>query len=57
MRHDMRTATMIGGMYMITFTMFVIETGSPYKAATMGFVAAIVKSIYSLAHHSFWTGR
>jgi hypothetical protein len=45
---------MIAGMYAITFTLFALETGCLYKAATFGFVAAGLKSGFSIGHYKFW---
>lgn len=50
----MRIASMILGMYAITFCLFAVETGSIFKAASFGFVAASLKSAFSLGHGAFW---
>lgn len=51
----MRIASMLAGMYLITFTLFALETGCVWKACTFGFVAAGLKSGFSLAHCHVWT--
>ena len=50
----MRVATMIAGMYAITFTLFALETGCIWKAASFGLVAAGLKSAFSVGHYKFW---
>lgn len=50
----MKVVSMIAGMYAITFTLFVFETGCFVKAASMGLVAASLKSAFSLGHSAFW---
>ena len=50
----MRVFSMVSGMYAITFTLFAFETGCLVKAASFGFVAASLKSAFSLFHGEFW---
>lgn len=50
----MKVFSMIVGMYLITFCLFVLETGSFGTAATMGLVAALLKSGFSLSHSAVW---
>jgi uncharacterized membrane protein len=50
----MRVATMIIGMYSITFTLFLVETGSVEKALVFGFLASLLKSAFSFGHAAAW---
>lgn len=50
----MRTATLIIGMYVITFTLFMCETGNVWKAASFGLIAASLKSAFSWGHYTIW---
>lgn len=51
----MKILSMLAGMYAITFTLFMIETGCLWKAATMGLLSAVLKSAYGLVHGSWWS--
>lgn len=51
----MKILSMLAGMYAITFTLFWLETGCLWKAASMGLVSAVLKSAYGLFHGSLWS--
>lgn len=51
----MKFLSMLAGMYAITFTLFMVETGCLWKALSMGFVSALLKSAYSLIHGNLWS--
>lgn len=50
----MKAASLVLGMYAITFSLFVVETGCVVKAASLGFAAASLKSVFCLGHGAFW---
>lgn len=50
----MRVISLIAGMYAITFTLFLFETGSIWKASTLGLLSASLKSAFSWGHCMVW---